>query len=75
MRKNKNKPETVDTASVTETEEIKVPKKEKKENRTDRLSDHSHPRSRRSGSILFHGTSETDLHNQELSRKCSGNEL
>lgn len=31
MRKNKNKPETVDTASVTETEEIKVPKKKKKE--------------------------------------------
>ena len=30
MRKNKNKPETVDTASVTETEEIKVPKKKKK---------------------------------------------
>lgn len=30
MRKNKNKPETVDTASVTETEEIKVPKKEKR---------------------------------------------
>ena len=45
MRKNKNKPETVDTASVTETEEIKVPKK------------------------------KTDLHNKELSRKCSGNEL
>ena len=30
MRKNKNKPETVDTTSVTETEEIKVPKKKKK---------------------------------------------
>ena len=30
MRKNKNKLETVDTASVTETEEIKVPKKKKK---------------------------------------------
>ena len=30
MRKNKNKPETVDTASVTETEEIKVPKRKKR---------------------------------------------
>ena len=30
MRKNKNKPETVDTASATETEEIRVPKKKKK---------------------------------------------
>ena len=72
MRKNKNKPETVDTASVTETEEIKVPKKKKKKTG---LIVFLIILSRRSGSILFHGTSETDLHNQELSRKCSGNEL
>ena len=30
MKKNKNKPETVDTASVPETEELNVPKKKKK---------------------------------------------
>lgn len=30
MRKNKNKPETVDTSSVSETEELNVPRKKKK---------------------------------------------
>ena len=30
MKKNKNKPETVDTSSVSEAEELNVPRKKKK---------------------------------------------
>ena len=59
MRKNKNKPETVDTSSVSE--------KEKKENRTGRFSDHTRSCCCWCSGLLFYGTTETDLHNQKLS--------
>ena len=67
MKKNKNKPETVDTSSVSEAEELNVPRKKKKENRTGRFSDHTRSCCCWCSGLLFYGTTETDLHNQKLS--------
>ena len=65
MRKNKNKPETVDTSSVSEAEELNVPRKKKK--KTGLVVFHTRSCCCWCSGLLFYGTTETDLHNQKLS--------
>ena len=69
MRKNKNKPETVDTSSVSETEELNVPRKKKKKTGLVVFLDRTRSCCCWCSGLLFYGTTETDLHNQKLSSR------